>query len=274
VTLRRRSYATPVDPGCARAGCRSHARRRSTPPSRVGDRRAPRIRPHPRARTQPGKEVERLTEVPAVVQPAGDRRKVVETGRHVAGALLEDPAALVLRQLPPSVCLRDGDERGASGALAAKRFLLGYQRVVLASRDITLVARHAAQDPHRAPTEGARCSALDHFKPGHWLQRRSNHRLKALDRPRSIVSTSKGHQERTHVKPVYGRWPIRPEPRRILARSAAPGTRSKWSTMPRAGRCPDAGRTAPACPVTASRSIKRLSNPMVSTVKLRVRQTA
>src|SRR5262249_23757613 len=89
----------------------------------------------PRRELKPRQEVERLTEVPAVVQPAGDSREVVEPGRHVAGALLEDPAALVLRKLPPRVCLRDGDERGASGALAAKRLLLGYQRVVLASRD-------------------------------------------------------------------------------------------------------------------------------------------
>jgi hypothetical protein len=152
-----------------------------------------------RRELEPGQEVERLTEVPAVVQPPGDRREVVEPGRNVARALLEDPAALVLRQLPPGVCLRDGDERGASRVLAAKRFLLGKQRVVLAARDITLVACHAAQDPRQTPAEAASGGALDYFKLGHWFQWRANHRLKALHRPPSIVCTSKGHQQRAHV---------------------------------------------------------------------------
>src|SRR5262249_30816086 len=162
-----------------------------------------------------------------VVQPTGDRREVVEPGRHVAGALLEDPAALVLRELPPRVGLRDGDERGASGALAAKRFLLGYQRVVLASRDITLVARHPAQDPRRPPAEGARGSALDHFKLEHGFQWRANHRIKALDRPPSIVSTGKGHQERTHVKRVYGALVDPAEPRRLSAGIRSSGNPTK-----------------------------------------------
>ena len=60
-------------------------------------------------------------------------------------------------------------------------------------------ARHAAQDPRRTSAEGARDSALDHFKLGHWLQWSPNHLLKALDHPPSIVSTSKGHEERTHI---------------------------------------------------------------------------
>src|SRR3989442_8090453 len=44
---------------------------------------------------EPGQEVERLAEVAAVVQPTGDRRQVLESGRDVVGALLEDPAALI-----------------------------------------------------------------------------------------------------------------------------------------------------------------------------------
>jgi hypothetical protein len=46
---------------------------------------------------EPREEVERLAKVAAVVEPAGDRRQVLESSRDVMRALLEDPAPLILR---------------------------------------------------------------------------------------------------------------------------------------------------------------------------------
>jgi hypothetical protein len=61
------------------------------------------MRPVFRAELKPGQEIERLAQVAAVVKPAGDRRQVPESGRDVVRARLEDPAALVLGQLPPGL---------------------------------------------------------------------------------------------------------------------------------------------------------------------------
>src|SRR2546425_179856 len=56
-----------------------------------------------RGELEPSQEVERPAQVAAVVEPAGDRRQVLEPGSNVVRALFEDPAAVALGQLPPGV---------------------------------------------------------------------------------------------------------------------------------------------------------------------------
>ena len=61
---------------------------------------------------KPGQEVEGLCEVASVVQPPRDRREVFKPGGDVMGAVLEDPPAFVLRQIPPGLGLADRNQRG------------------------------------------------------------------------------------------------------------------------------------------------------------------
>ena len=60
---------------------------------------------------KPGQEVEGLSQIAPVVQPARDRREVLKTGGNVMGAFLEDPPPFVLGQIPPRLGLPDRDQR-------------------------------------------------------------------------------------------------------------------------------------------------------------------
>jgi hypothetical protein len=73
---------------------------------------------------KPGEEVERLTEVAAVVEAARDSREILKADIDVSGLFFEDAAAFVLRKIPPGWCFTDGDERGACGLRTVKALLL------------------------------------------------------------------------------------------------------------------------------------------------------
>jgi len=79
-----------------------------------------------------------------MMQPPGDRRKVLKTRGEMAGAFLENAPPLVLGQLPPRLGLLDRDQRGARGPRAAKRLLAGGQFNVLAAREVPLVTGDTA----------------------------------------------------------------------------------------------------------------------------------
>src|SRR6516164_623948 len=131
---------------------------------------------------EPGQEIEGLAEVAPMMQAPGDRGKVLKTRSDMAGAFLEDAPPLVLGQLPPRLGLLDRDQRGARGPWPAKRLLAGGQLVVLAARDVSLVARDTAQHPGRV-TRPRGGGSLDHRQPGRGLQWLAGDSLDALDPP-------------------------------------------------------------------------------------------
>src|SRR5262245_8075029 len=63
---------------------------------------------------EPGQEVERLSQLAAVIKAARDRRQVVEPGRDVMRPLFEDRPPLVLRKRPPGSRLPDRYEHGST----------------------------------------------------------------------------------------------------------------------------------------------------------------
>src|SRR6516164_5966675 len=117
-----------------------------------------------------------------MMQAPGDCGKILKTRRDVVGTFLEDAPPLVLGQLPPRRGLLDRDQRGARGPRPAKRRLAGGQLVVLAARDVPLVARDTAQHPGRV-TRARGCGSLDHRQPGRGLQWLAGDSLDALDPP-------------------------------------------------------------------------------------------
>lgn len=74
---------------------------------------------------KPGEEIERLTQVAAVVQLPGDGRQVAQPDGGVPGLLLENRPSLVLRQRPPGRVLADGDQGCTAGGGAAQSLLRG-----------------------------------------------------------------------------------------------------------------------------------------------------
>jgi len=83
---------------------------------------------------EPGEEVERLSQVAAVVETAGDRGEVLEPRGDVPGTLFEDRSSLVLAERPPLRRLPDRDERGCRRRRTAEWRLTLQKRLLLGSR--------------------------------------------------------------------------------------------------------------------------------------------
>ena len=56
---------------------------------------------------EPSREVEGLAEIATVLEPPGHGREIFDSGSDVVGALFEDRAPLVVRQVPPGCGLSD-----------------------------------------------------------------------------------------------------------------------------------------------------------------------
>ena len=56
---------------------------------------------------EPSKEVKGLDEIATVVESPGHGREIFDSGSDVVGALFEDRAPLVVRQVPPGRGLSD-----------------------------------------------------------------------------------------------------------------------------------------------------------------------
>ena len=72
---------------------------------------------------EPSEEVERLSEIPPVIQSPSDHRQALDPDRDVVRAFFEDRASVVLRELPPLLRLPDRDERGLGRRWATERIL-------------------------------------------------------------------------------------------------------------------------------------------------------
>src|SRR5437667_7147139 len=101
-------------------GCQLPAQRSAVPRYSVDAPRAARRRPRGPAYTRPGEEVEGLAELTTVIESPSHGREIFDSGSDVVGALFEDLAALVVRQVPPSRGFSDRDQGRARGRWAAK----------------------------------------------------------------------------------------------------------------------------------------------------------
>jgi hypothetical protein len=77
---------------------------------------------------EPGDEIEGFPEITGMMQPARDRGEITQTDRRVARDVFEDPAAFVLRQVPPQRAFFNGisaarpaPARPSAGRMADKR---------------------------------------------------------------------------------------------------------------------------------------------------------
>jgi len=93
---------------------------------------------------EPGQKIERFAQFPTVVRTPGDFRKVLQPHRDMARVRLDDRAALVLGQCPPSRILSDRDERRRRGGRPTEPL---NQRLDLRSGGVAGAARCPAQDP-------------------------------------------------------------------------------------------------------------------------------
>src|SRR5262249_51396778 len=96
---------------------------------------------------EPSQEVEGLSKFSAVMQTSRYGRQVFHTNSNVPRLLLEDGSAFILRQVPPSCCLPDRNERRARRLRSQQHLLLNAQGLEFFSVCIARIARCASQNP-------------------------------------------------------------------------------------------------------------------------------
>ncbi len=140
---------------------------------------------------EPGDEIEGFPEIAAMMQSARDRGEITQTDRRVARDVLENPAAFVLRQIPPQRALLDRDERRAAGADPAECRLDGRQALLFIARGVAEIAGRAAQGPTCARGQGFEAGVDDLDPPG-GIESFAPHRRHARHLPRPERAADEG----------------------------------------------------------------------------------
>jgi len=147
------------------------------------------------ARTRTSEEVERLSEIPPVMQAPGDHRQVPDPDCGVVRAFLKDRASLVLRELSPPLRLPDRDERRPGRRWATERLLPAGEGLMFLGGRIPLMASNAPKHPDRVPQQ-PRPGTLDHGDMRGIRKRLTCDGIDTVHRPRSCVAAHKACLER------------------------------------------------------------------------------